>query len=621
MPQTRRTEAESAVRRLAEGVTGFDLSAVTIHYDSARAGGAGVHGLTVGREVHLAPGISPGTPYGDHVLAHELGHVVQQSTGRRGSRHCLEADAELVARSRSTAAAGSLDLLPAPRRLAVQHFDPRYHRTSVVDGLAGSDFSADEIGLIYAANWERDLSQVHPALGNVILEWKAVKLAAHEGHLTETGITAFHRACQAVLSAGKGLLSTTSYGDSAFYEHLDNPAEHAKELAAALDGLNLSRLPDHLFISREYIKEMLFDAAQLNHRDLAGGYTATAALNSRIVRARLGPGQGTVGKGALPSGAVAAETAVQVRRSGGAGSGSRLNPESLALIGRASHALEDFWAHSNFVELAIGQVEYEFDGLTTATVGTADDAHALAHHVRGLADEIAAEISLVDRVAGRRSSNPRPDQVQVGSRRPPEHDSFLGDLVRAAGELPFIVASAPRALVGGWTRGGLSGALARGVVSLGGSWNGVLLLRTVSELLEESTQAIQEKVIGDRQAHGLLAKDQPGHDDDAAGNLKTIRFEFAHALSVAADRMVTARLKEVVNAPDAVTADQRLTKIYLVLDQLISDPDAAHPLHDVITAYRQRAIDAYQATRSQPRKPLGPIPNAFSWCGWGGRRG
>ncbi|MFC9689992.1 DUF4157 domain-containing protein [Kribbella sp. NPDC056951] len=614
---------ESTVRSQVEGVTGFDLSPTTIHRDSTRAASAGVHGLTEGHDVHLAPGISPGTPHGDHVLAHELGHVVQQSTGTPGGHDSLEAGAESIAHSRTTTS-GSLATLPAPKQLAVQHFDPRYHRTSVVNGLEGSGFTPDEIGLIYAANWERDLSQAHPVLGNAILEWKAVKVAAKDGRLTNTEITAFHNACQAIVDAGvadpAGLFAGSAYGGYKFYEHMDNPAATAaNDKIAELGTLDTGGLPPHMYISREYIKETLFNAARLTHPELARGRTAAAADHSKAMRAVLDKDAPKAMIGGLPSGAIADETAAEVRRTAGAGAGSGavIDPEALDLIGRASHALEDFWSHSNFVEIAIDEVEYKLSGLTTATFGPDDSMHALSHKIRGAADEIDAEMPLVDKLAGRSKAAPQPDQVQLGDESPVQHDSFLDDFKGAIDQAGDVVKRLPGAMYDGGKRGfdrGLGqpdmwapftgaakGALVGGLGSALGSRAGVLALRTAAEKLDEEIEKKQVE-FGDRQAHGLLAKDQPGHEHDGFGELKTVKFEFAHALSVAADRSITGKMKAVITAPDAAVADERLKEIYDTLDKLIANPSQEHPLADVITAYRERAVAALKAYRAGPQK-------------------
>lgn len=59
---------------------GHDLSGVRVHAESAEAASLGVRAFTTGRDVAFAPGqYQPGTPDGDHLIAHELAHVVQQS--------------------------------------------------------------------------------------------------------------------------------------------------------------------------------------------------------------------------------------------------------------------------------------------------------------------------------------------------------------------------------------------------------------------------------------------------------------------------------------------------------------------------------------------------------------
>ena len=107
-------------RHRVESLTGYDLSQATVHESSPRAAAAGVEGLAHGTAVHLAPGVSAGTAHGDHVIAHELAHVVQQGTGRaagidsHGRREVLEADAESVATRAGSAGPARGVLAPLP---------------------------------------------------------------------------------------------------------------------------------------------------------------------------------------------------------------------------------------------------------------------------------------------------------------------------------------------------------------------------------------------------------------------------------------------------------------------------------------------------------------------------
>lgn len=64
---------------------GADLTGVRVHRDSEEAVAMGARAFAMGEEVAFAPGeYQPGTPEGDHLLAHELAHVVQQSRGEAG---------------------------------------------------------------------------------------------------------------------------------------------------------------------------------------------------------------------------------------------------------------------------------------------------------------------------------------------------------------------------------------------------------------------------------------------------------------------------------------------------------------------------------------------------------
>jgi len=71
---------DSDTRSRFEGAMGTDLSGVRIHNNSAIAPQIGAHAFTHGSDVHFSPGAyNPGSASGQHLLAHELTHVVQQT--------------------------------------------------------------------------------------------------------------------------------------------------------------------------------------------------------------------------------------------------------------------------------------------------------------------------------------------------------------------------------------------------------------------------------------------------------------------------------------------------------------------------------------------------------------
>ncbi|MCC6192602.1 MAG: DUF4157 domain-containing protein [Anaerolineales bacterium] len=815
----------AAVLAQAEQSLGYDLSAVALKHDSAAAAAAGAEALTVGRKVYLAPGTpGPDTPHGAHVLAHELAHVVQQSRGETaamgpGRYDALEAQAEAQARqSRSTPAAhppaGGLRALPDPAYPAAQAFDPRYHRQSLVEGMAGSGFSPDEIGLMYAANWERDFSQAHPALAAVVLAWKGVKLAASQGNLTEAETGAFEGAVNNVVGMipfqAKELADGRAYGGYNFFEHMDNPTGDPNMAAETRNALLLKpsgeSIPQYMVDSREYIKAQLFRAAMHYRGDMsassASGQTAAAFARRQQELRALHQAETPNTTSTSAAGAVGQETAAQVRgmpvttiefpadritapapaATGPGGEmimpadtvhgqppgaaafptsgpafhtevdrrfwqqtnykvGQRLDPavpedrpyiqiwlrirdqvrtereaqnataareraqaarppngpgpggaaappangaapqeaapavarpgnftaDVADAMGRASHALEDFFSHSNFVEIAIGEAAPGAD-LNTATFTANDSTHALAHKIRGAADEIEAEMPLVNRIAGRSEETPAPADVNIGSAETPVHeDEDIEDIWDVVGEdvpayagvgaavggvlgVPFGPAGIAGGAVvggaiggflglepevreavvdvggraaGGAILGGLAGAVA-GLVTLGPAGvlagglagmvgggilglrsgikamarnviatpAGVGLLRRAAELLEESSRA--KAAPG---SHTAQAKDQPSHEDDAFGRLKTIKFQLAQELAAAADAMILGPMRQVLDAATPEAADALLQDIYKKLNGLIATPGSGHALAPLIDRRRDEAVQALEESR------------------------
>jgi hypothetical protein len=647
-----------ATRSRVESVTGYDLSGATIKEGSPIAASAGVDGLAVGSDIHLAPGVSAGETHGDNVLSHELAHVVQQGTGSTdgldsgGRRGALEAAADAVASRAGSAgpSARPLAALPAPAQSAVQFYDPRYHRTSLVDGLKGTGFTADEVGAMYAANWERDLSQAHPGLGNVILAWKAIKVATSERRLKAEDIGRFQGACQSVAAAfaSQGFdkfASATSSGGYRFYEHMDNPEDPkttiAQAVKIAVGGQPTGDLPPHVFVSREYIKEQLFSAAGFSHPDLEGTKSAKVAAESRkstgIIRqlssVAFGPIPAPV-EGAASLDPVAQESSIEMQREQGirgGGGGLKLDPHAYGLLGRASHALEDFWSHSNFVELALGDADFQLAGkLTTARFLDDDKKAALAHKIRSAADEIEEETKLVDSLLHRTAGDPTPDEIVAGSRTPVRVDGQRGPSKPLVEQAMNEAESLGRSVVGfglsalsgagyGFIHGyeerrkegggvltslvagelGAEGGAALGaLVSLVGTRPGIGLLRMVAEGIEDHFRKKQGDA-KDYGGHGLLAKDQPGHETDARGLLKTVKFELSHELSEAADRLVIGSMKGVFEAADGRAADRELRGIFLVIDLLMSKPGPGHPLWGIIEARRTKADAALNAVALQ----------------------
>ncbi len=86
-------ELPGTVRRHYESALGADLSDIRVHTGAAAAAAAksiDARAYTVGRDIHFDTGeFAPGTPAGDHLLAHELAHAAWSP---RAGRECYGFD-------------------------------------------------------------------------------------------------------------------------------------------------------------------------------------------------------------------------------------------------------------------------------------------------------------------------------------------------------------------------------------------------------------------------------------------------------------------------------------------------------------------------------------------------
>ncbi len=707
------------VRERAEASSGYDLSRVRIISASPLAAAAGVEAATVADAVHVAPGLRLDTPHGEHVLAHELAHVVQQARGQTGTlddparyrrlEHAAEADARALVGA--PVHPRSLHPLPSPTA-AFQAFDPRYHRGALELGMAGTGFSPEEMGAIYASNWERDFSQGHPALGNVVIHWEQVKVKAAQDRLTDADVAAFNGSVSALLDIVvspriRDLVGDEAYGGYRFWEHMDNPAAafDAMELPA-FQRENLLRvppgetIPQYLIDSREYIKAQLFTAAteyRTDRMDTAGVASEVAAdweqrqaeLTGNLYggpappcattgeRERMQEGVGAAaadqagrtfhfddaegstitatpppsassdgemitmpplvvtGRPPAPDLVMPPETVTGRAPTGPTGI---FTPAVAAALGRASHALEDFFAHSNFVELAIGEPTPVIvltgagrgdtgtstrQQLGTGTFGFMDKMHALSHKIRGIADEIDAEIPLIEHLTGRSRERPAPSSVEIGSTESPHgtepvRESASGwDVLEGLGRgmlpsairgsqygmalgLPGIV---PGFLIGAGF--GLREATESTLRDVVATREGAQMLHHAAEAIEDFTREHQEAG-----SHTAIAKDQPGHaeagEEEARSRLKTIKFNLAYQLATEADRMVVGRMRTVFDIGSPESADMALQEIYTTLNSLLAPPDG-HPLEPVIAPRREEArtelADLRRQQQERDRRP------------------
>jgi hypothetical protein len=145
VPVSRGQPLNPDIRARMEAHFGHDFSQVRVHTDAPAARSAqalGAWAYTYGRELVFAPGAyDPQSSAGQHLLAHELAHVVQQEQGRSGSYAAQEAEAEGQARQLAGEAhsSGQPASRPAGEAPLSTPAQPRLQCYTVPGSLACSD--------------------------------------------------------------------------------------------------------------------------------------------------------------------------------------------------------------------------------------------------------------------------------------------------------------------------------------------------------------------------------------------------------------------------------------------------------------------------------------------------
>lgn len=582
--QSRRRAGQSvpaSIRSRVESVTGADLSAVRLHVGpEATTAGAnlGASALALGTDVYFrTEEFRPGTTDGDWLIAHELAHTVQQENVGEVSpqaKHELgpvydeaEAEADQVADHalQPNSPRRSVRRLVKPR---IQRFSPDGHRRAGAAGLRGT-FTPEEIGLIYVSNWERDFSQGPAETADVVIAWKLVKESAaqNNGKPDPSLATLFKAKAWAVLDMNTEALSETMGGYQP-WEHMDHPGKKEAKKAEKRRAGQYMEMPAYLEENRAHIMNLLVQAVQLywkaagrpDHPSNSWKYDSGPAATT---------GPKNVPQPSLPRDVIAREATAQARQPGDASTPLELGRDGWPLLanaadplGRAMHCIEDFFSHSNWLELARrvkqGQAIQGHE-LQTSKFPLASKCHALGHKLVALADALLKDFALLLKVFGR-STPHMPNAIQqlaLGlDLAPMSNDAWF-----PATEVLDVASSAT--LLGADVRGGIL------------SMESILCNREVLNKIRNKGQLLITE--GDRESnaddHGKQAKDQPEHGKD---------FETAHALAVHANQLIVAPLKRAMQAQDSEQGARILAEQLAMTCKVLAPPSADHPLMNVL---------------------------------------
>lgn len=539
------------------------------------------------------------------VLAHELAHVAQQRQAPANAHPAakLDGDSDHSAQERDadTAAAAILAGRPASVTPAssprLAGFAPGHHRDATIRGLSQS-FSANEIAAIYNANWERDFSQGAPEIANAVLAWKAVKRSAtqNNGQPDPALAESFRNAVWNVVDMDVSESLDESLGGYHSWQHMDQPDEDAATEADERWGAAANGLAGYIADSKAYIKDHMVAAVDLfrsaQGRDRVGedidnwdgaerpeGYVAPAVES--------GDGGSTVthlprdwaGPETDSRAPLAAET-TELAESQGAQSGRFAGERDERLwtlvgqhLGRAMHAFEDFWAHSNWLELAqelrAGERESVSNvDLETGTFGRASQVHALGHKLSAMADALLNDFDLLLAIYERdeASTTLDPDDRRawyqlIDTDSEDAFDGLWAESSTLEGEL-FDVLRATNAMEEMVQSGDFEMA-------------DFLCNRDYLRALRDKGQRMIEHGAqeADEHAHGSIAKDQEEDGRDHEG---------AMALAAQANEQVFGPLRNIMEGNDTDRARDALLAQLERVDQMIAAPSPSHPLWSLV---------------------------------------
>ena len=335
---------DTTTRAFIEPRLGQDFSGVRVHADPSSALTAralNARAFTVGDHILFGAGhYEPATWIGMRIIAHELTHVVQQRsgvvTGKPGPagisvdepadrfERAAETVATRVMSYRSDAApvmeTGPLSR-PTPGRSgakAIQRFlageEPEGHGGIEEPALQEAGFSKAEAHSTYAGNWLRDFSQQLDAASSdpgARLEIIKILFTGQFGRAPEDS------------EIGRYLPS----------EHVDNPA-----------GSESAENPDFSAETRAKRREALSPAQRefvdeeqtAKFKQYVASQAASSGLPTYIERAK-----------------------EHVKRQIAEAAALGRNDKGRAALGNGLHAVEDYFAHSNFVEVALAQLKHE----------------------------------------------------------------------------------------------------------------------------------------------------------------------------------------------------------------------------------------------------------------------
>lgn len=593
-------------REQMESAFGRDFSGVQASTGQSEAMGAiGAQAAACGNQVQFAE-----TAPSPWLVAHELTHVVQseQAPAAGVSRHATIGPVDSAAEREADAVAdrvvrgepvGEISAVPAA---PVQRFAPGNHEAATVAGLSKT-FSKEEIGATYASNWERDFSQGAPEIANAAIAWRAVKLAAAKNG-GDPGKTAdvFKSAVWKVVDMDLTASTNESLGNYKYWEHMDQPTGGDRKSAEERWKGKTGGLGGYIMDAKAFIKDQMLAAVD-TYRGAKGLGMSGGGIDNWNGAAKpegyVSPNtrKGADGKSVLndlpagwdPKNVDSRDPLREQTENLADAAGAKSDPkhdEALwrvvgQLLGRAMHAFEDFWAHSNWLELANGLVEAQEEGkdqkavansaLKTGTFGMASKAHALGHKLLAMSEAFLDDFPLMLKVYGQTEastkisqSKRRPWYYGIDSDSDDAFDGLVTDSATPIGEIADVgrAANAVEELV-------QSGDYTMADFLCNKEWLEALKKKGQILIAEGDKES-------DADSHGHIAKDQDEHGKDHSG---------AQKLANKANELTFAPLRAIMDERDVEKATAAITTQLKSVDDMLQAPSTSHPLWSLVKSF------------------------------------
>lgn len=588
----------SGLRGAAERSLGISLAGVLVHQgqDAVEATQSmGVSAFAQGRDIFLGPSVDNAPSL---ILAHEVAHIAQQAGGSPAASARAAASPEAEADQAGAAILAGRPAVVSPvGGPQFQAFAPGHHQDVTIAGLDDA-YTPGEIGGIYQSNWERDFSQAAPAVGDAVLAWRALKLSAsqHGGTPDPAACATFRQRVAGVLEMGMFEATGTSMGGYGYWEHLDNPGftydgefdspfpdedfQNDEDPADRWGDIN-PRLPAYIMDSKAYIKDQVVDAVDVMRGGLGlqevgqdidnwQGVDKPQSYDRQELRDEAANGYDRSDDHGLSisTDVIAEETENMVPAEHRPVLGRDLSEEPAwdavaHHLGRAMHGVEDFFAHSDWVEVALqfvrGGKEVKDGKVFSGTFDASDKAEALGHKLASLAETLLEDHDLLLRAYDQGESGQQEAQSDqgIGGKVKYITDWMKGKSLTVLGEFMDILS--------------VSQAIDQVISSGDAGYGDIITDRSFLQDLLDKGERMQEhgrKSTG-RRGHARVAKDDEGTGPD---------FLIAKQLAVEANRRVFGDLRDIMQLQDPGLAQTWLLKQLALIDQIVDVPSAGHPL-------------------------------------------